>query len=71
MYRLARLAVDLPLQRQGLGGQLLFAAGRRSLFVATQAGGVALLIDAKDARAAAWYSSYGADGNGAVVDDYR
>jgi len=28
--------------------------------VAAEVGGVALLIDAKDARAAAWYAGYGA-----------
>jgi hypothetical protein len=43
----------------GLGGQLLLAAGRRSLLVAAQAGGVALLIEAKNARVAQWYASYG------------
>ena len=36
------------------------AAGRRCLLVAAQAGGVALLIDAKDDRAAQWYARYGA-----------
>ncbi|MEG6552502.1 GNAT family N-acetyltransferase, partial [Desulfocurvibacter africanus] len=42
------------------GGQLLLAAGRRCLLAASQAGGVALLIDAKNERAAAWYAGYGA-----------
>lgn len=60
VFRLARLAVDRSVQRQGLGGQLLLAAGRRCLLVATQAGGVALLIDAKNERIADWYASYGA-----------
>jgi len=60
VFRLARLAVDRSFQGHGLGGQLLLAAGRRCLFVATQAGGVALLIDAKNKRAAKWYASYGA-----------
>jgi hypothetical protein len=36
------------------------AAGRRCLLAATEVGGVALLIDAKNERAAKWYSSYGA-----------
>jgi hypothetical protein len=36
------------------------AAGRRCLAVAAEVGGVALLIDAKDAGAAAWYAGYGA-----------
>lgn len=60
VFRLARLAVEQSMQGQGFGGQLLLAAGRRSLLVAMQAGGVALLIDAKHERAAAWYASYGA-----------
>lgn len=60
VFRLGRLAVDTSVQGQGLGGQLLLAAGRRSLLVAMQAGGVALLIDAKNERVATWYESYGA-----------
>lgn len=59
-FRLARLAVDRRVQSQGLGGQLLLAAGRRCLLAAAEVGGVALLIDAKNARVAAWYASYGA-----------
>jgi GNAT superfamily N-acetyltransferase len=60
IFRLARLAVDRTLQGQGLGGQLLLAAGRRCLLVAAEVGGVALLIDAKNERAAEWYGSFGA-----------
>jgi GNAT superfamily N-acetyltransferase len=59
-YRLARLATDISVQGRGLGGQLLLAAGRRCLRVAAEAGGVALYIDAKSERAAAWYESFGA-----------
>ncbi len=59
-FRLARLAVDRRFQGQGLGGQLLLAAGRRCLLAAAEVGGVALLIDAKNERVATWYSSYGA-----------
>ncbi len=58
--RLARLAVDRSVQGCGLGGQLLLAAGRRCLLAATQAGGVAFLIDAKNERVAGWYAGYGA-----------
>lgn len=54
------LAVDHSVQGCGLGGQLLLAAGRRCLLVASQAGGAALLIDAKNERVAQWYSGYGA-----------
>ena len=60
VFRLGRLAVDVSAQGQGLGGQLLLAAGRRCLLVATQAGGVALLIDAKSEQIAHWYARYSA-----------
>jgi GNAT superfamily N-acetyltransferase len=60
VFRLGRLAVNRPFQGQGLGGQLILAAGRRCVLAATEVGGVALLIGAKNERAANWYSSYGA-----------
>jgi GNAT superfamily N-acetyltransferase len=60
VFRLARLAVALSLQGQGLGGDLLLAAGARALAVAAQVGGVALAIDAKDEKAARWYARFGA-----------
>ena len=59
-FRLARIAIDRTQQGQGLGGQLLLAAGRRCLMAAAVVGGTVLIIDAKSARAAAWYVSYGA-----------
>jgi GNAT superfamily N-acetyltransferase len=59
-FRLARLAVDRRVQGQGLGGQLLLAAGRRCLLVSAEVGGVALLIDAKNEKVAVWYAGYGA-----------
>jgi GNAT superfamily N-acetyltransferase len=59
-FRLARIAIDRAQQRQGLGGQLLLAAGRRCLMAAAVVGGTVLIIDAKNDRAAAWYVSYGA-----------
>ncbi len=59
-FRLGRLAVDRLVQGQGLGGQLLLAAGRRCFLAAAEVGGVALLIDAKNERAAKWYASFGA-----------
>jgi len=59
-FRLARLAVDRKVQGQGLGGQLLLAAGRRCLLAAAEVGGVALLIDAKNQKVADWYAGYGA-----------
>jgi predicted N-acetyltransferase YhbS len=60
VFRLARLAVDHKVQGQGLGGQLLLAAGRRCLLAAAEVGGVALFTDAKNDRAAKWYAGYGA-----------
>ena len=59
-FRLARLATHTRVQGQGLGGQLLGAIGRRCIRVAAQVGGVMLIIDAKNERAAKWYASYGA-----------
>jgi GNAT superfamily N-acetyltransferase len=60
VYRLGRLAVGLSVQGRGLGGELLLSAGVRALAVATEVGGVALAIDAKDGRTAAWYERFGA-----------
>jgi GNAT superfamily N-acetyltransferase len=60
VFRLGRLAVSVAMQGQGLGGDLLLAAGERALAVAREVGGVALAIDAKDERAAAWYARFGA-----------
>lgn len=60
VFRLGRLAVDLTQQGQGLGGQLLLAAGRRCIRAASEVGGVALLIDAKSDRVARWYETFGA-----------
>jgi GNAT superfamily N-acetyltransferase len=60
VFRLGRLAVSRGAQGRGLGGDLLLAAGERALAVAQQVGGVALAIDAKDERAAAWYERFGA-----------
>lgn len=58
--------MDRPLQEQGLGADLLLAAGQRALAVASEVGGVALAIDAKDARPAKWYARFGAV---ALIDD--
>ena len=60
VFRLGRLAVSVTMQGQGLGGDLLLAAGERALTVAREVGGVALAIDAKDHRAAQWYARFGA-----------
>ncbi len=60
-FKLVRLATAFEWQGQGLGGQLLLAAGRRCLRAAEEVGGTILLIDAKNERAANWYESYGAE----------
>jgi GNAT superfamily N-acetyltransferase len=60
VFRLGRLAVDRTAQGRGLGGSLLLRAAHRCIRVADDVGGVALLIDAKNDRAARWYQSYGA-----------
>jgi GNAT superfamily N-acetyltransferase len=60
VFRLGRLAISRSVQGRGLGGDLLLAAGSRSLAVAAEVGGVALAIDAKDAGAARWYERFGA-----------
>ncbi len=60
VFRLGRLAVDRSAQGRGLGGALLLRAADRCIQVAQDVGGVALLIDAKNDRAARWYESRGA-----------
>ncbi len=60
VFRLGRLAVDRNFHGRGLGGALLLRAADRCIRVAEEVEGVALLIDAKDDRAARWYESYGA-----------
>ena len=59
-FRLARIATGLRWQSQGLGGQILAAVARRGLRAAAEVGGVVLIIDANNDRAARWYASYGA-----------
>lgn len=59
-FRLARLGVDSKFHGKGLGAQLLLKAGERCLRAAAEVGGVAMLIDAKNKRVAAWYARYGA-----------
>jgi GNAT superfamily N-acetyltransferase len=66
VFRLGRLAIDRSVQRRGLGGDLLLAAGIRALAVAAEVGGIALAVDAKDADAARWYARFGAL---ALLDD--
>lgn len=60
VFRLGRLAVAVAFQGHGLGGQLLLAAGKRCIRAASEVGGVALLIDAKNEKVTEWYVKYGA-----------
>ena len=57
--RLGRLAVDRATQGHGLGELLLLDAIRRSRWVLEHVGVHALFVDAKDAKAAAFYRKYG------------
>lgn len=56
--RLARLAVDLGLQRQGLGDLLLADALQRCLRLSAEIGMIGVMVDAKDERARGWYERY-------------
>ena len=56
--RLARLAVDLRYQRQGLGDLLLADALQRCLRLAAEIGMMGVVVDAKDERARRWYERY-------------
>ena len=60
-FNLARVATDITVSGHGLGGQLLAAAALRCLRIASEVGGVLLIIDAKGERAVQWYASYGAE----------
>lgn len=60
-FKLARLATARAVAGQGLGGQLLAAAALRCLRLAGEGGGILLIIDAKNERAARLYASYGAE----------
>src|SRR6202167_5079110 len=60
VFRLGRLAVDRSAPGRALRGALLLRGADRCIRVAEDVGGVALLIDAKNDRAARWYEGYGA-----------
>lgn len=57
--RLARLAVDLKLQGQGVGGFLLHDALQKIRMVSQDVGIFAVVVDAKDAQAKSFYERYG------------
>lgn len=56
---LGRLAVDAKAQGQGTGGILLVDALRRIVRVSAEVGIAAILVDAKDTSAAAFYQHFG------------
>ena len=66
---LARLAVDLPWQGQGLGRALLKDALRRTLQAADIAGIRAVLVHAKDDAARQWYQGF--DFKAGPTDSYH
>ena len=57
--KLARLAVDLGYQHQGVGASLLSDALRRALAVADNVGVKAVVVDALDEAAWNWYRGFG------------
>jgi predicted GNAT family N-acyltransferase len=56
---LARLAVSIDAQNQGMGEQLLVDAMTRAKQVTMQVGGNLLFVDAKDVSAVEFYARYG------------
>ena len=56
--RLARLAVALLHQRQGLGELLLADALQRCLRLSAEIGMIGVIVDAKDEQARGWYERY-------------
>ncbi len=56
---LGRLAVDKKFQGKKIGLCLLMDALKRSLTISNQIGIVAVIVDAKDEKAAAFYKHYG------------
>ncbi|MPZ21419.1 MAG: GNAT family N-acetyltransferase [Luteitalea sp.] len=56
---MGRLAVSSRHQRKGLGGRLLWDALSRSEQASRDIGSVAVIVDAKDEKAARFYDRYG------------
>ena len=56
---LGRLAVDRSLRGRGMGEYLLMDALRRALIASRQVAAVAVIVDAKDDNAVAFYRRYG------------
>jgi GNAT superfamily N-acetyltransferase len=56
---IGRLAVDERARRRRVGERLLLDAQARALEIADSAGGIGVIVDAKDPDAAAFYGRYG------------
>jgi ribosomal protein S18 acetylase RimI-like enzyme len=57
--KLARLAVSINLQRQGLGRIMMVEAMRRTLAVSENIGIIGFFVDAKNQGACEYYEQYG------------
>ena len=57
--RLARLAVNLKSQNQGIGGYLLYDALNKIKAASNLVGMYAVIVDAKDEKAKSFYERYG------------
>jgi ribosomal protein S18 acetylase RimI-like enzyme len=57
--KLARLAVSIDRQRQGLGGIMMVEAMRRTLSVSENIGIIGFFVDAKNQGAQKYYEQYG------------
>ncbi|MCB0262301.1 MAG: GNAT family N-acetyltransferase [Calditrichaeota bacterium] len=59
MILMGRLAVDVSTQGQGIGQKLLMDAFRRAFFAAKEIAAAAVVVNAKDEKAKAFYQKYG------------
>ncbi|MCU7837306.1 MAG: GNAT family N-acetyltransferase [gamma proteobacterium symbiont of Taylorina sp.] len=59
VLKLARLAVDKKLQRQGYAKLLLANVIHKAIIISEQVGITGITLDAKDTSAAAMYKKYG------------
>lgn len=66
---LARLAIDITVQGQGLGGCLLLDCLRRACNIAEEAGCRAVVVDAIDDSARDFYQKYGFEAS--ELDEFR
>ncbi|GHU18753.1 N-acetyltransferase [Betaproteobacteria bacterium] len=59
VVRLARLAIDIRFQSQGLGQSLMIDAMCKVVRVSESSGCIGIVVDAKDARVADFYKAFG------------